>query len=118
VRVFVSSTVSDLLDIRAELAELLTDLGAEPVMSDNSLTDFTVLPDRNFNHWSRELVHLSVDVVCQQRFASLAIAQEYSRRCIAQLPVRQTMTTGREPFSAHSLLSGSQARCPQIPPRT
>ena len=41
-RVFVSSTVFDLLDVRAEVAELLRDLGIAPVMSDEKLSDFAV----------------------------------------------------------------------------
>lgn len=45
--VFVSSTVFDLIDVRAELRDLLVALGAEPVMSDESLSAFEVSPDAN-----------------------------------------------------------------------
>lgn len=46
-RVFVSSTVYDLLDIRAELDQLLRDLGVSPVMSDEKLSEFNVPFDAN-----------------------------------------------------------------------
>jgi hypothetical protein len=46
-KVFVSSTVYDLLDIRAEIESLLRELGICPIMSDSKLTDFKVAPDAN-----------------------------------------------------------------------
>ncbi len=39
-KVFVSSTVYDLLDIRAEVCALLTSMGISPVLSDDKLSDF------------------------------------------------------------------------------
>ncbi|MES2789831.1 MAG: DUF4062 domain-containing protein [Planctomycetota bacterium] len=39
-KVFVSSTVYDLLDIRAEVCALLTSMGIAPVLSDDKLSDF------------------------------------------------------------------------------
>lgn len=39
-KVFISSTVYDLIDIRAELAELLRAQGVTPVLSDDPLSDF------------------------------------------------------------------------------
>lgn len=44
-RVFVSSTVFDLLDVRAELGRQLRDLGIDAVLSDDKLSDFRVSPD-------------------------------------------------------------------------
>lgn len=44
-RVFVSSTVYDLIDIRAEIAELLRSLGISPVLSDDKLSDFILKHD-------------------------------------------------------------------------
>ena len=41
-RVFISSTVYDLIDIRAELAEQLRAIGITPVLSDDKLSDFRV----------------------------------------------------------------------------
>ncbi len=38
-KVFVSSTVYDLLDIRAEIAELLRSLDISPVLSDDPISD-------------------------------------------------------------------------------
>jgi hypothetical protein len=46
-RVFVSSTVYDLVDARAELEQLLAELGVSPVMSDDKLSDFNLPCDAN-----------------------------------------------------------------------
>src|SRR5262245_2723195 len=46
-KVFVSSTCFDLIDIRAEIAELLRSLGILPVMSDDKLSDFDTRHDAN-----------------------------------------------------------------------
>jgi AraC-like DNA-binding protein len=46
-RVFVSSTVYDLLDIRSEIAELLRSLNIQPVLSDDKLSDFEPKFDAN-----------------------------------------------------------------------
>ena len=46
-RVFVSSTVYDLLDVRAEVECILREMGMEPVLSDSATSDFRVCPDRN-----------------------------------------------------------------------
>lgn len=44
-RVFVSSTVWDLVDVRAELEEHLRSLGLDPVLSDSSTSSFSAAPD-------------------------------------------------------------------------
>jgi len=41
-RVFISSTVYDLIDVRAELAEQLRTLGITPVLSDDKLSGFSI----------------------------------------------------------------------------
>ncbi len=46
-RVFLSSTVFDLIDVRNEIAELLRSLGITPVLSDDKLSDFEVRFDVN-----------------------------------------------------------------------
>ena len=46
-KIFVSSTVYDLLDVRAELIELLRSLKVAPVMSDEKLSDFNSTHDAN-----------------------------------------------------------------------
>jgi len=46
-RVFISSSVYDLIDIRAELAEQLRAIGITPVLSDDKLSDFRVQHDVN-----------------------------------------------------------------------
>ena len=46
-KVFVSSTCHDLIDIRAELYELLRSLQISPVMSDESLSDFDAKHNEN-----------------------------------------------------------------------
>lgn len=45
--VFVSSTVYDLLDLRAELESHIRDLGLIPLLSDRLTSEFNVLPDRD-----------------------------------------------------------------------
>jgi hypothetical protein len=42
VRVFISSTCYDLIDIRAHIGEMLRSIGVAPVMSDDQLSDFHV----------------------------------------------------------------------------
>lgn len=69
-RVFVSSTVYDLVDIRAEVAEELRALGISPVMSDDKLSDFDIPHDAN----SIETCLINVDscdhviVILDQRY--------------------------------------------------
>lgn len=46
-RVFISSTILDLVDVRAEVAELLRTLGIAHLMSDDKLSDFSVKQDVN-----------------------------------------------------------------------
>jgi hypothetical protein len=46
-RVFVSSTVHDLIDVRAEVETLLRDLTLIPVMSDRPSPDFDIPPDQH-----------------------------------------------------------------------
>lgn len=46
-RVFLSSTVFDLIDVRNEIAELLRSLGITPVLSDDKLSDFAIKFDAN-----------------------------------------------------------------------
>ncbi len=41
-KVFISSTFYDLIDVRAELATELTKMGISPVLSDDKLSDFRV----------------------------------------------------------------------------
>lgn len=46
-KVFISSTVFDLIDVRAELENLIRDMGLSPVLSDSSTSDFVVNTDAN-----------------------------------------------------------------------
>ena len=46
-KVFISSTVFDLLDVRAEVADLLQSCGIKSVLSDDKLSDFTIQADKN-----------------------------------------------------------------------
>ena len=43
-RVFISSTCYDLIDLRADLEQELRDMELEPVLSDQSSSEFTVVP--------------------------------------------------------------------------
>ena len=46
-KVFISSTVYDLVDVRAEVEDLLRDLGLNPILSGSATSDFQPLPDEN-----------------------------------------------------------------------
>lgn len=46
-KVFLSSTCYDLIDVRTELYEHMRTLGIEPVLSDKNLSSFQVEPDKN-----------------------------------------------------------------------
>jgi len=46
-RVFISSTCYDLLDLRAELETFLRDAGMMPILSDSLTSDFKTVPDQN-----------------------------------------------------------------------
>src|SRR5262249_10183540 len=46
-RVFISSTCYDLIDLRAELEVLFDEAGVTSLLSDSLTSDFQVLPDRN-----------------------------------------------------------------------
>jgi len=45
--VFIASTTFDLIDVRAELEELIQEIGLTPLLSDSATSDFTVLRDKN-----------------------------------------------------------------------
>ena len=72
-KIFVSSTVFDLIDVRAEVKSLLEELGITPIMSDESLSGFNVDLDRN----SIEVCLVNVDaadaviVVLNQRYGPM-----------------------------------------------
>ncbi len=46
-KVFISSTCYDLIDVRCELDDFLKSLGLLPVLSDSYLSDFEVQYDKN-----------------------------------------------------------------------
>jgi len=46
-RIFISSTCYDLIDLRSEIEEDLKGMGLEPLLSDSPACDFRVLPDQN-----------------------------------------------------------------------
>jgi len=45
-RIFVSSTIYDLIDTRSEIETTLRQVGLSPILSDSTTSDFTVFPDR------------------------------------------------------------------------
>ena len=63
-RIFVSSTVYDLLDLRAELANHIKELGCEAVMSDRLESSFSVLPDESSIHSCLANIDASDVLVC------------------------------------------------------
>ena len=46
-KIFVSSTIYDLIDVRAELESLLRGMGISPVLSDSATSDFSPCPEKN-----------------------------------------------------------------------
>lgn len=72
-RVFLSSTVFDLIDVRCEVDALLRELGVSPVLSDHKLSEFNLAIDAN----SIETCLLNVEssdaviVVLDQRYGPL-----------------------------------------------
>lgn len=99
-RVFISSTVFDLIDIRAELAEQLRTIGITPILSDDKLSDFCVQHDVN----SIETCLVNVDscdeflLILDQRYGPTlekfnygkvsATHLEYQRAIQKKIPVR------------------------------
>ena len=99
-RVFISSTVYDLIDIRAEVAEQLRIMGIDPVLSDDKLSDFNVQHDVN----SIETCLINVDscdefiLILDQRYGPTlkkygygdfsATHLEYQRATKKNIPVR------------------------------
>lgn len=98
--VFISSTVYDLIDIRAELAEQLRAIGITPVLSDDKLSDFRVQHDVN----SIETCLVNVEscdeflLILDQRYGPIlekfdyekvsATHLEYQRAIEKKIPVR------------------------------
>lgn len=99
-RVFISSTVYDLIDVRAELAEQLRTLGITPVLSDDKLSDFHVQHDVN----SIETCLVNVDscdeviLILDKRYSATlekfgygefsATHLEYKRAIEKKIPIR------------------------------
>lgn len=99
-RVFISSTVYNLIDVRAELAEQLRTLGITPVLSDDKLSDFRVQHDVN----SIETCLINVDscdeviLILDRRYGATleeygygeisATHLEYQRAIEKKIPIR------------------------------
>jgi Domain of unknown function (DUF4062) len=97
-KVFVSSTVYDLLDVRAEIAELLRSCGIAPVMSDDKLSDFSTPPDKN----SIETCLVNVDscdemiVILDKRYGHSLRVCDYDDVSATQLEYRRFMEDQRK----------------------
>ena len=78
-KVFISSTVYDLLDIRDELEQSIRDAGLVPVLSDSATSDFTVVPDANSIETCLTNVRASdyIVVVLSQRYGPSLIKAGY-----------------------------------------
>lgn len=46
-KVFISSTIYDLIDVRCEVESEIREMGLIPIMSDSVLSEFAIMPDRN-----------------------------------------------------------------------
>lgn len=62
-KIFISSTVYDLIDIRAEISALFELFGIASILSDDKLSDFQVRPDRNSIETCLVNVEKSDDVI-------------------------------------------------------
>jgi hypothetical protein len=95
-RIFVSSTVYDLLDVRAELLKLLGDLSLVPVLSDQPPSDFTLNP--SVNSIETCLVNLrtcdAVLVVLSQRYGPSLGAAGYPDISATHLEYREARDCG------------------------
>jgi hypothetical protein len=96
-KVFISSPVYDLIDVRAELAAMLTGLGLTPVMSDVATTDFVVLPAAN----SIETCLVNVDAcdyfvcVLSQRYGPRLGAAGFDNISATHLEYRRARDSGK-----------------------
>lgn len=97
-KVFVSSTVYDLLDVRAEIADFLRSCEILPVLSDDKLSDFAVQPDKN----SIETCLVNVDacdemiVVLDKRYGPRLGAYGYEEISATHLEYRRFLKTNRQ----------------------
>ncbi len=95
-RVFISSTVYDLIDIRAELAEQLRTMDIVPVLSDDKLSDFHVRHDANSIQTC--LVNVGscdeVIVLLNQRYGPLLDDVGYGKVSATHLEYRHAMKLG------------------------
>lgn len=63
-RVFISSTCYDLIDVRAEVEAHLRDMGLTPILSDSITSDFRVPPDVNSIEACLANIRSSDEVIC------------------------------------------------------
>lgn len=96
-RVFISSTCHDLIDARAEVAALLTEMGIDPVLSDDKLSDFEVRHDVN----SIETCLVNVDscdeviVILNQRYGPSLESFGYGHFSATHLEYNRARETGK-----------------------
>jgi hypothetical protein len=97
-KVFVSSTVFDLIDVRAEVADLLRFCDIAPVLSDDKLSDFAIKPDNN----SIETCLVNVDacdemiVILDKRYGPRLGAYGYEDVSATHLEYHRFLQTKRQ----------------------
>jgi hypothetical protein len=90
-KVFVSSTCYDLVDLRAEVEAHLRDLGLVPLLSDRPSSEFEVLPDRNSIETCLANIRASDAFVCilSQRYGPLLDKVGYGKVSATHLEWRE-----------------------------
>jgi hypothetical protein len=100
VRVFVSSTCYDLLDLRAEVESHVRDLGLSPVMSDRPTSDFDHTADRNSIETCLSNVRASDVFVCvlSQRYGASLKDSGFDDISASHLELREAQTHRKRIF--------------------
>ena len=96
-KVFISSTVYDLLDIRDELEQSIRGAGLVPILSDSATSDFTVAPDANSIETCLTNVRASdyVMVVLSQRYGPSLLKVGYPDLSATHLEYQEAVKHGK-----------------------
>lgn len=99
-KVFISSTVYDLIDIRDELEQSIRDAGLAPILSDSTTSDFTVAPDANSIETCLTNVRSSdfVMVVLSQRYGPSLLKAGYPDLSATHLEYQEAVKYGKHVY--------------------
>lgn len=92
-KVFVSSTVYDLIDVRAELEHSIRESGLIPVLSDSATSEFTIHADRNSIETCLVNVRASsaIVVILSQRYGPSLLSAGYPDISATHLEYREAV---------------------------